>query len=85
MIITVAGKAHFQGTSKKTGNPYDFITIHYLSKAARVDGMAAMTANIDPAMMRYEDIQVTHQYNIDFDNRGYVVDFFPVDGKSGKF
>ena len=35
MKIKVVGKAHLQGTSKKTGNSYDFIQIHYPDPAPR--------------------------------------------------
>jgi len=43
MKITVIGKAHLQGTSKKTGNPYNFIQLHYNGPARNVVGLAAMT------------------------------------------
>lgn len=29
MKIKLIGKAHLKGTSKKTGNPSDFIQVHY--------------------------------------------------------
>jgi len=34
MKIKVTGKAHLQGTSKRTGNPYDFI-LPWLSRSSR--------------------------------------------------
>ena len=33
MKIKVIGKARLKGVSKKTGNPYDFIQVHYNGKA----------------------------------------------------
>ncbi len=43
MKIHVVGKLRLQGTSKKTGNPYDFIQIHYLGCAPGVIGNADLT------------------------------------------
>ncbi len=48
MKIHVVGKLHLKGTSKKTGNPYDFIQVHYLGKAPGMEGNAALTLNLDP-------------------------------------
>lgn len=41
MKIKVIGKAHFEGTSKKTGNEYNFHQIHYIGKSRGVEGDAA--------------------------------------------
>lgn len=78
MKIKVVGKAHFQGTSKKTGNPYDFIQLHYLGRAPKVIGDAALTLSLDPARYPYEEIAIPGDYNVDFDNKGFVADFQPV-------
>ena len=48
MRIKVIGKAHLKGTSKRTGNPYDFIQIHYNGAAFGVEGVAACTLSLDP-------------------------------------
>mgnify|MGYP001040558305 CR=1 FL=1 len=48
MRIKVIGKAHLKGTSKRTGNPYDFIQIHYNGPAFGVEGVAACTLSLDP-------------------------------------
>lgn len=83
MKITVTGKAHMQGTSKKTGNPYNFIQLHYNGPARNVVGLGAMTVNIDPSMARYDAITVPGDYNIEFDHRGFPVEFsaIPASGK----
>lgn len=78
MKIKVVGKAHLQGTSKKTGNPYDFIQVHYLGRAPGVIGDAALTLNLDPHMYPYEKITIPSDCVVDFDGRGFVVDFYPV-------
>jgi len=81
MKINVIGKAHLQGTSKKTGNPYNFIQLHYNGPARNVVGLAAMTLSLDPSMIPFDSIVVPGDYNVEFDNRGYPVEFAPVPGK----
>ncbi len=81
MKIHVIGKSHLQGTSKRTGAPYDFIQLHYTGPARFVVGEAAMTLSMDPSMAQYDSIVVPGDYNVEFDNRGYLVGFAPVPGK----
>ncbi len=78
MKIRVVGKTRKTGTSKKTGNPYDFIELHYLGRAPKVIGEAALTLILDPTQYPYETITVPGDYSVDFDGKGYVVDFAPV-------
>ena len=78
MIIKVIGKAHLKGTSKKTGNPYDFIQVHYNGRARGVEGQAALTLSLDPVDFPFADVIVGGDYNVEFDNRGYIVEFLPV-------
>ncbi len=81
MKVRVIGKAHLKGTSKKTGNPYDFIQIHYVGPARNVVGQAGMTFSLDPSIFRFDSIMVPGEYVVEFDNRGYPVEFAPVPGK----
>jgi len=81
MKIKVVGKAHLEGTSKKTGRPYDFIQIHYLGRARGVIGDAAMTASLDPQMVDFDCLKVPCDAILEFDGRGYPVEFTPVPGK----
>lgn len=78
MIIKVMGKAHREGVSKKSGNPYNFNEIHYLGKARGVEGQAAQTCVLDSFDYPYEKIVVGQDYNIEFDRTGFVVEFTPV-------
>lgn len=78
MKIKVLGKAHLEGTSKKTGKPYNFNQIHYVAPARGVTGYAACTQVLDPALYPIDKIKVDGTYDIQFDNRGYVVEFTPV-------
>ena len=81
MKIRVIGKAHLKGVSKKNGNPYDFIQIHYNGPAYGVTGDAALTANLDPARINFDSIAIPGDYNLEFDNRGFPVVFDPIPGK----
>lgn len=81
MKIKVIGKAHLSGTAKKTGKPYDFVQVHYNGKARGVDGLAAMTLALNPKEHPLESITVGADYNVDFDNRGYPVEFTPVSAR----
>ena len=78
MKIKVYGKAHMEGTSKRTGKPYNFNQIHYLAPARGVEGLAAQTVSLDPALYPFSSIALNGEYNVEFDNRGYPVDFAPV-------
>ena len=82
MKIHVVGKAHLEGTSKKTGRPYDFIRLHYLGRGRGVIGDAAMTASLDPQLVDYNSIPIPCDAVLEFDNHGFPVEFTPV--TSGK-
>ena len=75
MKIKVIGKAHLEGKSRKTGRDYNFNQIHYLGSAFGVEGQAALTQSLDLAHYPYDSISIGAEYNIEFDNRGYVVTF----------
>ena len=77
MRIKVCGKAHLEGIAKKTGNRYNFNQVHYLGKARGVEGQAAQTLALDPFDYPIERIEVGREYDVEFDNRGYVVGFTP--------
>lgn len=88
MRIKVLGKSHLEGTSKKTGQKYNFNQIHYLGGAFGVEGQAALVQSLDPIKYPIDSIHLNEDYIIEFDNRGYVVTFEPVEKKmngSGKF
>ena len=77
MKIKVIGKQHLQGTSKKTGNPYNFIQIHHVSPARGVEGMAARTLSLAPNFMLFDDTRVNGEYDVEFNQGGYVISFLP--------
>lgn len=73
--IKVLGKAHLEGVSKKTGKPYSFNQIHYNGRAPGVEGIAALTLNLDPVNYPLDQIMVGEEYNVEFGPRGYLLDF----------
>ena len=75
MKITVYGKAHLEGTSKRTNKDYNFNQGHYLGKARGVEGQAALNLALDPKEYPLDSIVVGAEYNVEFDNRGYVQEF----------
>ncbi len=77
MRITVIGKQHLKGISKKTNNAYNFIQLHYNAPAQSVEGVAAKTVNVDPSFYPYERIEIGEVYVVEFDEHGYVVEFYP--------
>lgn len=78
MKIKVIGKAHLEGKSKRTGNEYNFNQVHYTGPDRGVEGIAALTLSLDPALIPYADIKLNTEYDVEFNNRGYVVGFTPV-------
>ena len=82
MKINVIGKAHLEGVAKKTGKPYDFIQLHYVGLARGVEGKAALTLSLDPSQYPYERITVPGDYVVDFDGKGFPVDFAPAPAAS---
>ena len=77
MKIKVLGKAHREGTSKRTGMPYNFNQLHYLGKEQGVEGQAACTLNLDPGVFPFDNVQIGKEYDVEFNGRGYVVGFTP--------
>ena len=80
MKIKVIGKAHLEGTSKRTGNSYNFHRIYYNAPARGVEGVAAKDLTLEPYQVSYASIQVGGEYQVEFDERGGVVSFEAVKG-----
>lgn len=75
MKVTVIGKSHLSGTSKKTGKPYDSTIVHVSCKKNGVDGLAAETIWLDAKSFPVENIAVGQPYNVDRDSSGFVISF----------
>ena len=75
MKIKVIGKAHLQGHSKRTGNDYNFVQVHYVGPSRGVEGMAGQTVNLDPAAYPVSSIIVGETYNVEYGPRNSIVGF----------
>lgn len=75
MKVTVVGKEHASGTSKKTGKPFSNTVVHVNFKKNRVDGQAVDTVWLDDVSYPLESIQVGKIYEVDRDGRGFVIGF----------
>ena len=75
MKVTVIGKEYISGTSKKTGRPFEANLVHVSYKKNGVEGQAVEGIFLDPNTYPLSDIQVGKVYNVDRDNRGYLVAF----------
>lgn len=75
MIIIVIGRQRRTGTSKKTGKPYDFSEIYFLSTSPFVEGQVGDKCTVDPSVCTYDKIYVGREYIADFDNTGRLVSF----------
>ncbi|MGO5096775.1 hypothetical protein ACTQ34_13280 [Agathobaculum sp. LCP25S3_E8] len=83
MRITVVGKVHRTGVSKKTGNNYNFIELHFVAPSRGVEGEAAQTVTMDPSVFPYDQIG-RGLYNIDFDRNGNPLSLHPVQPPTSK-
>lgn len=77
MKIKVCGKAHLFGTSKKTGNKYDFIQLHCLVPQRGVEGEAAKVISVSPDIVEYDSIIVGKSCSVDLDFDGRVYSCVP--------
>lgn len=84
MKIKLAGKAHREGTSTKTGRNYNINIIHYLASVRGVEGQAAQTATLDGVEYPYDTLIVGGEYVIDYDAGGHLVDFAPATKPQGQ-
>lgn len=78
MKIKVIGKAHREGTSRKTGNSYNFNQVYYTGPDRGVEGLASLVLSLDPSLISFDAIRVGGEYEVSFGPRGYVVGFDPV-------
>ena len=75
MKVCVIGKEHAEGTSKKSGNPFSNTVVHVSYKRNRVEGQAVEAIWLNAKSYPLDSIQVGKTYDVDQDNRGYVIDF----------
>ena len=78
MKVMVVGKESASGTSKKTGKAFAATIAHISFKKAKCEGSAVESVWLDPVEHPMETVIVGKTYNLDRDNRGYVIGFEPV-------
>ena len=75
MKVTLVGKNRLNGTSKKTGKPYDF-NVAYVTYAEKgIDGLRCDNFMLDPGEYPYETLFTGKTYNVEFNRTGYVIGF----------
>ena len=73
MKIKVFGRVHLYGTSKKTGNKYDFIQLHCLVPQRGIEGEAAKVISVSPDIVNYDSIIVGKSCDVEVDFDGRVI------------
>ena len=76
--VMVIGKEHREGISKKTGKPYSINVAYYTGEKPGVNGVVGFDTVIGLDLCSYENIQIGKYYLLEFDNRGFVLSFKPV-------
>lgn len=77
MKINVVGKEHTEGVSKKSGKAYSLNIVYYTAPKTGVNGMIAERAALNATDYGFDAIQVGKAYNLEYDSRGFVSDFYP--------
>lgn len=77
MKITVIGKSHYEGVSKKSNASYNFNKVYYNAPDRGVEGLAPMALTLDPPLIDYAAIQVGGDYDAEYGPFGRVVGFRP--------
>lgn len=75
MKVRVVGKEKMEGTSKKTGNPYNGSLVHIAFAKPRCEGNGVESLFVDNSLAKYENIRVDKLYDLDRDGRGYILAF----------
>lgn len=83
MKIKIVGKIHREGTSSKSGRPYNINTLHCLGPGRGVEGQAVMTITVDGHDYPYDHFRIGGEYIADFDVSGTLIDIQAVAGNGG--
>lgn len=81
MKVQVIGTTRLTGTSRKTGRPYDNTVVHVAYPRSGVAGMATEVLWLSPTEYPADSITVGGTYDLDRDQRGFVIGFAPGTGK----
>lgn len=82
MVIKLFGKVHRKGTSKKSGEPYDFIELHMAAPKSGVIGEGAERKIVDGTFCNFDKLTLG-VYDADFDADGNLLSLKPVQQTAG--
>lgn len=75
--VKIFGKVRRKGTSKKTGNPYDFTELHMAVQKHGVIGESAERKIVDSTFCDFDKLALG-VYNADFDPDGNLLSLTPI-------
>lgn len=75
MKITVIGKSHHEGISRKSNASYNFNKVYYNAPDKDVEGLASMALTLDPPIIDYASIRVGGDYDVEYGPFNRVVGF----------
>ncbi len=83
MLVKLFGKIRRKGTSKKTGDPYDFIELHMAVQKRGVTGESAERKIVDGGFCDFDKLALG-VYDADFDADGNLLSLKPVQQTAGR-
>lgn len=83
MKLTIFGKVHRKGTSKKSGEPYDFWELHMAVQKRGVIGEAAEAKIVDGNLYDFDKLTFG-VFDADFDTDGNLLSLKPVQQPAGR-
>lgn len=81
--VTLFGKIHRKGTSRKTGEPYNFYEFHIAVPKRGVIGESAERKIVDASFCDFDKLAFG-VYEADFDSDGNLLALKPVQQSAGK-
>jgi len=78
MKVNVVGKEYVHGTSKKTGKEFEGNVVHCTHRKQGCEGLVAESIWLNPDDYPLSGIEVGKTYEVDRDQRGYIVEFSKV-------
>lgn len=82
-IAKIFGKVRRRGTSKKTGNPYDFIEFHMAVPKQGIIGEGAERKIVDASFCDFDKFALG-VYDADFDADGNLLSLKPIQQSTGR-
>lgn len=77
MVVKVVGKEAIKGVSKRTGKAFDNTLAHVTYTTSSVEGVKTEVIWLPAAEYPLSNIAVGCDYDLDRDNRGFILNFSP--------